>query len=199
MRTMEKIYKIVADCKGMYEQDIVDTILENRGIENVNHFLNPEPDDLLPFETLDNIDKAAQIVGDGIDNNKHIGILFDVDTDGVSAGTIMTRYLRNYTDNISTFINEGKSHGLIGQDVARFYNVDILIIVDSLDKDTSQYEKLVEAGVKVIVLDHHTVDPEIPYDKYVTLVSSQRNYSNPHLSGAGVVWKFCMWYSCRCM
>ena len=184
-------YSVIADCKGMYEQEIIDTILENRRIKDMEHFLNPREEDLLSLDSLMKIDEARQIVELGIDNNKTFGVFFDVDLDGVSSGTIMTRYLQKYTDNILTYINKGKAHGLIGQDLERFDEVDILIIVDSLDKDTSQYEILHKKGKQIIVLDHHSIDSNIDYDSYVALVSSQRNYNNPNLSGAGVVWKFC--------
>lgn len=184
-------YKIIADCKGMYEQEIVDIVLENRGIKDVEHFLNPREEDLLSLNSLMRIDDARQIIESGLDNNKNFGVHWDVDTDGVSSGTIMTRYLRNYTDRVSSYINTGKAHGLIEQDLEQFNGIDILIVVDSLDKNTSQYEELHNRGVQIIVLDHHTIDPNVDYDKYVTLVSSQREYDNPSLSGSGVVWKFC--------
>lgn len=190
MRT-KKNYNILADCRGMYEQEIIDTILEKRGIKDVDHFLNPREEDLLPLASLTRIDDARQIIEKGLDNNKIFGIHWDVDTDGVSSGTIMTRYLRNYTDKVSSYINTGKAHGLIEQDLEQFNSVDILIVVDSLDKDTSQYEELHNRGIQIIVLDHHAIDHNVDYDKFVTLVSSQRNYDNPSLSGAGVVWKFC--------
>ena len=190
MRT-KKNYNILADCRGMYEQEIIDTILENRGIKDVEHFLNPREEDLLPLDSLMRIDDARQIIENGLDNNKIFGVHWDVDTDGVSSGTIMTRYLRNYTDRVSSYINTGKAHGLIEQDLEQFNDVDILIVVDSLDKDTSQYEELHNRGIQIIVLDHHAIDTNVDYDKFVTLVSSQRNYDNPSLSGAGVVWKFC--------
>ena len=186
MRT-KKNYEILADCRGMYEQEIVDTILENRGIKDVEHFLNPKEDDLLP--AMKYMDDAVKIIENGLDTNKNFGIFFDTDTDGVTAGTIMTRYLLNYTERVSSYINKGKAHGLIGQDITRFENVDILIIVDSLDKDTSVYEELIKQGKQIIVLDHHAIN--INYDDCITLISSQRDYDNPHLSGAGVVWKFC--------
>lgn len=191
MKLTKTNYKIISDCKGMYEQEIVDIILEKRGIKDIEHFLNPQTDDLLPLDSLTRIDEARQIVEDGIDNNKSFAVFWDTDTDGVSSGTIMTRYLKHYTDRVSSYINVGKAHGLIGQDLEKFNDVDILIIVDSLDKDTSQYEELHNRGVQIIILDHHAIDSSVDYDKYVTLVSSQRNYNNPHLSGAGVVWKFC--------
>lgn len=190
MRT-KKNYNILADCRGMYEQEIVDTILENREIKDVDHFLNPREEDLLPLNSLMKIDDARQIIEKGLDNNKNFGIHWDVDTDGVSSGTIMTRYLRNYTDRVSSYINTGKAHGLIKQDLEQFNGVDILIVVDSLDKDISQYKELHNRGIQIIVLDHHAIDHNVDYDKFVTLVSSQRNYDNPSLSGAGVVWKFC--------
>ena len=191
MRLTKTNYKIIADCKGMYEQEIVDMVLENRGIKDVEHFLNPREEDLLPINSLMRIDDARQIIEKGLDNNKNFGIHWDVDTDGVSSGTIMTRYLRNYTDRVSSYINTGKAHGLIEQDLEQFNGVDILIVVDSLDKDISQYEELHNRGIQIIVLDHHAIDVNVDYDKFVTLVNSQRNYDNPSLSGAGVVWKFC--------
>ena len=183
----KKNYKVLADCRGMYEQEIVDTILKNRGIKDVVHFLTPEDDDLLP--PMKYMEDAAKIIEDGLDTGKQFGVFFDTDTDGVTAGTIMTRYLHNYTERVSSYINKGKAHGLIGQDISKFENVDILIIVDSLDKDTSAYEKLVKQDKQIIILDHHKI--EVDYDELVTLISSQRHYDNPHLSGAGVVWKFC--------
>ena len=51
----------------------------------------------------------------------------------------------------------GKAHGLIGQDLEKFNDVNILIIVDSLDKDTSQYEELHSKGVQIIVEDDFSV------------------------------------------
>lgn len=37
-------YNILNDCRGMYEDEIFDTILEQRGIQNVDDFLNPTED-----------------------------------------------------------------------------------------------------------------------------------------------------------
>ena len=192
---MTKNYKILNDCRGMYEQDIFDTIIAQRHIDNPERFFNPTEDDLLPLDSLKNIDKAFLRVEKALQNNENIAILFDTDTDGVAAGTIITRYSSNFTNNkIVTFIDEGKQHGLIGQDLEKFLSFDLLIIVDSLDKNTSQYEKLKQSGVDIIILDHHAINPKIPYDDVSILVSSQRDYDNSQLSGAGVTWKFCKYF-----
>ena len=55
-------YNILADCRGMYEQDIFETVCEQRGITDVDHFLNPTEDDMLPLDSMINIDKAAKQV-----------------------------------------------------------------------------------------------------------------------------------------
>lgn len=191
MRMTKTNYKILNDCHGMYENEVFDTILNQRGIENVEHFLNPTEEDLLPLDSLFRIDEAYQRVDFAITNNECIGILFDTDLDGITSGTEMTRYLRHFTTNIKTYIDEGKMHGLIGQDLDQFNGIDLLIIVDSLDKDVSQYRKLKEMGIDTIILDHHAIKENESYDEVSILVSSQRNYENPQLSGAGVVWKFC--------
>lgn len=188
---MTKNYKVLNDCCGLYEEEVFETVLKQRGIENPDEFLNPSEDNLLPLGSLKNIDKAYGRYNKAINNNEMIGILFDSDCDGVSSGTIMTRYTLKYTDNVYTFIDEGKMHGLINQDLTKFKSVDLLIIVDSLDKDTSQYKKLNEMGVDIIILDHHAINPKNNYDDYAILVSSQIDYDNPQLSGSGVVWKFC--------
>lgn len=187
----KKNYNILNDCRGMYEDEVFETILEQRGIKDIEHFLNPTEDDLLPLDSMFSINEAYERVDKAIENGEQIAILFDTDTDGITSGAIMTRYLKHFTENITTHIDEGKQHGLIGQDLSQFDNADLVIIVDSLDKDESQYRKLRNNGKDVIVLDHHAINQEIPYDDVCILVSSQGKYDNPQLSGAGVTWKFC--------
>lgn len=187
----KKNYNILNDCRGMYEDEVFDTILKQRGIQDAKHFLNPTEEDLLPLDSLYRIDEAYIRINRAIEENENIGILFDTDTDGITAGTIMTRYLRHFTDDIFTYIDDGKQHGLKGQNLQQFASLDLLIVVDSLDEDEIQYKELSEAGIDVLILDHHAIKREIPYDKYTILISSQRDYDNSQLSGAGVVWKFC--------
>lgn len=191
MMTSKKNYKVLNDCRQMYEDEVFEAILKRRGIADPEHFFNPTEDDLLPLGSLLRINDAFKRVDKAIKENEKISVLFDTDLDGTSSGAIITRYLRNFTNNIVTYIDEGKQHGLIGQDIEKFRDSNLLIIVDSLDKDESQYKKLHESGTDVIILDHHSIKETVPYDEYSILVSSQREYSNPQLSGAGVTWKFC--------
>lgn len=191
MNTKNK-YKILNDCRGMYEDEIVKTLLENRGIDNPDDFLYPTEKFLLPLDSLKNIDRAADRIDQAIDNDELVGVLWDTDLDGISSGTIMTRYLQTLLHKkVYTYIDYGKKHGLKGEDLNKFAHLDLLIIVDSLDNDAKQYKLLSEAYIDIIILDHHAIKKEVPYDDYAILVSSQREYENTALSGAGVTWKFC--------
>lgn len=187
---MKKIWKVETDGRNLSNSDIVESVFDNRGIENIDHFLKPREEDLIQFNNLHNIDKAYNVVANGIDNNKSFLVYADCDVDGCTAGAIMTRYLYNYTDNVSTVINQGKEHGI------EKYNIndcvaDIIIIVDSINEN-EHYQKFIDNDKQVIILDHHIIPDNFRTD--VILVSSANDYGNPELSGAGVVWKFCKYF-----
>lgn len=184
---MKKIFKAKDDCRGMSTGEIISTIFERRGIEDFPEFLHPTIDDLIPYEKLRNIENAFKIVDDGVNQEKSFLVYADVDTDGCSAGAIMYRYLRNFTNKVRITINEGKKHGIADYDIAKC-DANIVIIVDSIN-DGEYYNKFIEAGKSVIVLDHHIIPDDI--NESIILVSSANDYPNPQLSGAGVTWKFC--------
>ena len=189
---IKKNYDILNDCSRMETSEIIDTIITGRGINDIDHFLCPEEDDMLSLYDLKNVYHAATLINDYVEMKGKIIILADTDVDGTTAGAIMYRYLVACGANVEVVINHGKAHGLIGQDLSRFESAELIIIVDSLDSNCDQYIALEEMGKIVIVLDHHDINPEIHYFRYVTLVSSQNDYNNPSLSGAGVVLKTCL-------
>lgn len=107
----------------------------------------------------------------------------------------MYKYLKDLGVIPIIYTNNGKQHGTTDLNVKKIINdnIDILIIVDSLDGNIDNYKILHDDGIKTIVLDHHFIDSNIQYENYVTLVSSQNDYENPNLCGAGTTWKFCMY------
>ena len=187
---MKKIWNIQADGRNLDNSEIISTIFECRGIDDIDHFLRPNEEDLIPYEKLHNIDKAYNIISNGIDNNKSFWIIADVDVDGCTAGAIIYRYLYNFTHDIGISINQGKEHGINDFDVKNC-TADIVIIVDSINENEC-YQKFINVNKQVIVLDHHIIPDNFRTD--VILVSSANNYENPELSGAGVVWKFCKYF-----
>lgn len=184
------------DCRGKTLPQIKKELINVRGITNLNEFMQPSLDNLIPFEEMKNLPKACNVINQAIKENKIIGIHFDTDTDGTCSGGIMYNYLIHHISKtkLKTYTDIGKAHGLKHFDINRMEECDIIIIVDSLDNDIDKYKQLSDMGKTVIILDHHDINPDIPYDDYVILVSSQdKDYKNHALCGAGVCLKVCLY------
>ena len=193
---MIKKWQAKLDGRKWSQNKIMSEILKERGIMNLDRFLYPVEEDLLPLEDLNNIKEAAKIFLEGISNQKKFFVYYDTDNDGIASGTIITRYLSQLTDeaNITPYINEGKAHGLKYVAPCFSQKYDIVIIVDSIETDTILYEELLNMGTQIIVLDHHDLTPSVlAMQKTIHLVSSMNEYDNPDLCGAGVALKFCLY------
>ena len=196
---MEKKWTVKHDCRGMDTSEIIDVILEDRGVEDMTALLYPNSECLIPFEKMKNIDKAAKIIQENIENDGSFYVHFDTDTDGISAGSIAVRWLKEHTDRVTYGINQGKDHGIAKLDLSLLDGVDVLWIVDSIETQMLPYEKVLTSGVKhIIITDHHLVSK--PMQKQmektgaITLVSSAVDYPNPALSGSATTWKLCAYY-----
>lgn len=193
---MQKKWVVKNDCRGMATNEIIDVILRDREVEDINALLYPDEDCLIPYEKMKNIDRAAQIITRNIENDGSFFVHFDTDTDGVSAGSIAVRWLRQHTDRVYYGINQGKDHGIAKLDLSLLKGIDVLWIVDSIETKMFPYEKVLEAGVKhIIITDHHLVSKsmqrEMERTGAITLVSSAVDYPNPALSGSATTWKLC--------
>ena len=193
---MEKKWVVKHDCRGMETSEIIDTILTERGVENVTALLYPDEECLIPFEKMKNIERAASIITKNIENDGSFFVHFDTDTDGISAGSIAVRWLKEHTDRVSYGINQGKDHGIAKLDLSLLDGVDVLWIVDSIETQMFPYEKALAAGVKhIIITDHHLVSKSMQKQMErtgaITLVSSAVDYPNPALSGSATTWKLC--------
>lgn len=193
---MQKKWNVKYDCRGMETNEIIDVILEDRGVEILGEFLYPSEDALVPFEEMKNIDRAAQIILDGIENNKKFLVYYDTDCDGISSGTIATRWLKAHGADVIYTINQGKAHGIADADAALLAQADILWIVDSIETKMYPYEFALNMGVEEIVItDHHLVSKsmqkQMERSGRITLVSSAVDYPNPAASGSIVTWKLC--------
>lgn len=200
---MKDNINIKADCIGMNRLEIIETLLKNRGIEDEIEFLNVSESDLIPYENMKNIEKGFDILYDSIFANysrkDKILIHADVDVDGLTSYSIMYQYLKNYMpeSRIKATINKGKVHGIEDYDLSNLDDVDLMIIVDSIN-DLKDYQRILETGTKILILDHHIASKDlIEFEKNsedICLISSANNYINSQLSGAGVVWKFCRYF-----
>lgn len=188
------IKQLTAKIDGRQMEDdfeIIEAILDSRGIEDISDFLKPTEDDMIPFEKLNGLDEAYRIIDDAITMGEKFLVLADVDADGCSSNAIITRYLRKCGADVECVINDGKKHGAEALNLKLLDGIDVMIIVDSLNNEPSVYKRILDTGVKLIVFDHHLPEQRL-FDAGLdfVLVSSAKDYPNEHLSGAGVCLKF---------
>jgi single-stranded-DNA-specific exonuclease len=191
------IKKLSAKIDGTQMEDdseIIDAILESRGITDVASFLNPTEDDMVDFDEMIGLHEAYTIIEDAIILGEKFLVLADVDQDGCSANAIMVRYLRARGADVKCVINQGKDHGAEHFDLELLKDIDVMIIVDSIDNNPAVYERILSTGVKLCVFDHHIPSMELLESNLdFVLVSSANYYPNKELSGAGVALKYVLY------
>jgi|GEM_PF-1725128 len=193
------------------DDSILERIAKIRGIEDYQKFLNPTEVELHDPYSMKNIQDASNRIIKAIDKNERIIVSYDPDADGLTATTIMLRYLKNYTDNVDYIYGErSDGHGITemikvssldpSKDAERIdhnklntdkiRNADLLILIDSSSNDVETCKFIKEKlNTDIIILDHHAIECKNPY---VLLVNPQQDgceYPNKYLSGAGVVFK----------
>ena len=191
---MKKKWNVKIDGRILNNEEIIETLLEHRGIDNIDEFLYPNDDFILPLEDLKNIEKAALTILKGVEAGKTFYVHFDTDQDGCCSGSIATRYLLNLGADVYTGINHGKKHGISELDPYCIGGADIVWIVDSIETSIEPYEEMLNMGIQIIITDHHLINLDLVKqmeDRGIILVSSAVNYDNPDLSGSATTWKLC--------
>lgn len=173
-------------------------ILKRRGIKDVNAFINPLENSLQSPYDLTNIEDGAQLLKSNFLDGNKFAIIADCDVDGYTSASIIYNYLKKLKPNfeIDYYLHEGKQHGLedmidIFLDKGKYY--DLLIIPDAGTNDYYYIEQLKTIDLPVLILDHHLVDPGIPFSDNCIIINNQNSpkYDNKNLSGAGITYQFC--------
>lgn len=118
--------------------------------------------------------------------------------DGFTSAAILWNYIKHIYPNarLSYKLHEGKRHGLA--DTVEWFeeqNFDLILCPDSSSYDKQEMERLVERGMEVCALDHHSGElEEVFQSPHAIVINNQLspNYKNKELCGAGIVYKFLM-------
>ena len=102
-----------------------------------------------------------------MDRRERIVLYGDYDVDGVTSLALLTRLLRAYGAEVATFlphrVDEG--YGLSADGAARCveeHKPALLVAVDCGTTSVAEITRLRDAGVDVVVLDHHEPKEELP-------------------------------------
>jgi single-stranded-DNA-specific exonuclease len=180
-------YQLVGD--NDYIFDVQGTILNNRGIDDIEKFMNLDDSVVHDYRLLRNIDKAIECLIEHIENQSKIFIMVDCDVDGYTSSSIVYQYIKmiDKDTKITWRVHEDKRHGISHIEIPS--DVNLVIVPDAGSNDFDKHRELKENGIDVIVLDHHEIDKE---SEHAIVVNSQLGeYPNLNLSGAGIAYKFC--------
>ena len=129
-------------------------------LENVENFLTPKIKNYLPnpFD-LGDVEKGALHVIDAIKKNKKITIFADYDVDGATSASVFKRFFRDIGIDAGIYVPDRILEGY-GPNKAALLNLknsgtDLVIMVDC---GTVAFEPILaaaEAGLEIIVIDHH--------------------------------------------
>ncbi len=170
----------------------IEQVLFNRGIEDIQHYLNTSDSDILDPLLLDNIKEGAKMLVSHISQNHKIMIQIDSDVDGFTSAALLINYLNclfpAFAQNqISYRTHTGKQHGILLETIPD--DIKLVIAPDSSSEDYEVHKALYEKGIDVLVIDHHLA-PRV--SEYACVINNQLcDYPTKSLSGVGVVYKFC--------
>lgn len=182
---------------GGLETDIVSQLLLSRGVatEDIERHRSPTLRQFLPDPSIFNdMDNAAERVAQAVLGGEKITVYGDYDVDGATSAALLIRLLRMLGTQADYYIPDRllEGYGPSGEALVRLADGGSSLIV-TVDCGAMAFEALEmarEAGVDVIVVDHHKCAAELP--KAAALVNPNRLDENDeaasfgHLAAVGV-------------
>ena len=176
---------------------LMQTVLNNRGITNIEEFMKSNKEDLEQnsYSDLNNIDIGVQTLLKHIKNKDMISLVVDPDVDGICSSAALYNYLQVVTKeenlpeiNWNIVTHSGKGHGL-SEDIEIDPHTKLIITPDGGSNDFEQHKKFKDANIDVLVIDHHVVDEESENAIIINNQTSEK-YKNKAFSGVGIVYRF---------
>ena len=175
--------------------DLLKNVLAGRGIisdADTKQFLNPSIKDYMPDPSvLMDMDRAAKIIADAIQNHQKIAIYGDYDVDGITSTAVFVRYLQALGIGVVWHLptREGEGYGLNNDAIADIVNdnVNLMITVDCGISGVEEVAYAKQSGLTVVVTDHHSPDAVLPdADAIVNPKRIDDTSGLSYLAGVGV-------------
>ncbi len=175
-------------CHRPIDPDLLDTLLR-RGLtplqariaaarltaeDPFDTILQPRLRTLQPLEHLHGADTAARLLADALERGERIALASDYDADGVTSAwvvqTAMQRHFGITSEQLKIFLN-ARAHGyglndtLVDQILAEHARAPfgVVMTADQGSSDEARIRRLRDAGITVIITDHHQLpDDGIP-------------------------------------
>lgn len=177
---------------------LIEKLFAIRGIDpyEKHRYLTPEKDEILDPSSIDRIHEGLVMLTKHIANGDRAFMIVDCDVDGVTSSALFLNYLNYYyphwvQNKVDYILHEGKQHGIESQFVKQIIEgqYKFVICIDSSSNDYEEHKALRDAGIDVLVIDHHEAEK---VSENACVINNQLcDYPTKSLSGVGMAYKFC--------
>jgi len=176
----------------LHVPEVVGRVLASRGlnVETANAFLEPKLKTLLPDpDHLKDMDKAAQRIAEAVQSGERIAIFGDYDVDGATSSALLMRFFEAVGAKARVYIPDRLEEGY-GPNASALLKLQgegasLVITVDCGQTSFAPLDTAHDAGLDVIVVDHHAGEARLP--KAFAVVNPNRlDDASPHTQLAAV-------------
>lgn len=196
-----------AQCLAAGLHPIVARIVASRPLPlewPIEEILSPRLKNLFSPSNMADMDRAAERFANAIIQGENIGIETDHDCDGQTSHAVLyhnlTTHFKHPSSKVCSYIGHRltEGYGLSHPVALRILNasprVNLVITADNGSSDEPRIQKLKEAGIDVIVTDHHELPKEGPPKSAYACLNPTREdcaYGDPYIAGCMVAWLLC--------
>lgn len=163
-------YRIVQAISQNHDlPEIVARVVAGRGvsIDDAPVFLNPTLKETLPDPSLfKDMDKACERIVDAIISEEKVAVFGDYDVDGATSAAIFKRFFMALGQDLTTYIPDRMTEGYGPNRKAllelKAAGHKLAITVDCGIVSFDPLDAATEAGLDIIVLDHHQAEARLP-------------------------------------
>ncbi len=176
---------------------ILATLLAQQGIdstEQAKKFFEPSMEEIHDPTLLHDMDKAVERIEQAVEKQEQITIYGDYDADGITSTSLMYETLLSIGANVNYYVPNRFTDGY-GPNMDAYQRLidngtQLFITVDNGVSGKNVINKVMAAGVDVVITDHHELPADLPNAVAIFHHRYPRsNYPFPDLSGVGVAFK----------
>ena len=176
---------------------LVAAMISNKGLkstEEIEVFLHPRRSDFYDPFLMPDMNKAVPRIIKAIENKENVTIYGDYDVDGITASTVLHRFLKECGLNTNIYIPNrlSEGYGLNENAINKIAEsgTTLIITVDCGITGNKEVEIAKKLGIDIIVTDHHEPSEKLP--EALAVIDCKRKdstYKFNGLAGCGVAFK----------
>ncbi len=191
--TSEESLRLAEECNI---SPVTAAVALNRGLSSktsIDTFINISAGDFHSPFLMKDMDKAVDVIKKAISSGKKITVYGDYDVDGITAVSILVKYLTLKGVSVSYYIpsRSDEGYGVNREALQKIRNdgAELVITVDTGITACNEIEFAKEIGLETVVTDHHQCPDTLPDCPVINPCRPDCEYPFKLLCGVGVVFK----------